>query len=106
MKKYTQLILLVSTVLSILCFVFYKHEYDRLKKVLEVLDFFGSDPGSASPMAPQFSQNPVFNGGPVTLNQDYWHQFDDNLHFYDTIKVPDLLQTINSNLTNSIMCAL
>jgi len=87
MKKYTQLILLVSTVLSILCFVFYKHEYDRLKKVLEVLDFFGSDPGSASPMAPQFSQNPVFNGGPVTLNQDYWHQFDDNLHFYDTIKV-------------------
>ena len=39
---------------SFLCFLFYKHRYDKLYSVLEVLEFFGgsgaSDRASVSPL--------------------------------------------------------
>lgn len=43
MKKFVQLFLIVLSVISTSLFVFYKHEYNRLRSVLEVLDTFGSN---------------------------------------------------------------
>jgi len=43
MRKYYKLALMVVTVLSLVCFAFYKTQYDRLYKVLQVLEYFGND---------------------------------------------------------------
>ncbi len=44
MKKYHQLLIVSLGVLSFISFLIYKHEYDRLRNVLEVLEVFGSPP--------------------------------------------------------------
>lgn len=43
MKKFVQLCLIILSVISIALFFYYKHEYNRLRTVLEVLDTFGSN---------------------------------------------------------------
>ena len=47
MRKYYKLALLTVTVVSVVCLVFYKAQYDKLYNVLEVLEFFGKEPNSA-----------------------------------------------------------
>ncbi|XP_046388444.1 uncharacterized protein LOC124157616 [Ischnura elegans] len=47
MKKYYQLILIIVSFLSVTALIFYRHEYHRLRYVLEVLNFFG-DPTQKS----------------------------------------------------------
>lgn len=47
MRKYYKLVLVVVTVVSLVCFLFYKTQYDKLYNVLQVLEFFG-DPGSSN----------------------------------------------------------
>ncbi|XP_071454791.1 uncharacterized protein [Hetaerina americana] len=47
MKKYYQLGLIIVSLLSVTALIFYRHEYHRLRYVLEVLNFFG-DPGQKS----------------------------------------------------------
>lgn len=44
MRKYYKLVLVVVTVISLVSFIFYKTQYDKLYNVLEVLEFFGPDP--------------------------------------------------------------
>lgn len=44
MKKYQQLLIAALGLLSFISFLIYKHEYDRLRNVLEVLEVFGSPP--------------------------------------------------------------
>jgi len=51
MKKYHQLLIVSLGVLSFISFLIYKHEYDRLRNVLEVLEVFGSPPPPAIPSA-------------------------------------------------------
>ena len=41
MRKYSKLLLIVITLVSLVCFVFYKTQYDKLYNVLQVLEFFG-----------------------------------------------------------------
>lgn len=56
MRKYQQLVLASLAFVSTALFLFYKHEYDRLRSVLEVLDTFGSGgtrPDCASLLAEQ-----------------------------------------------------
>lgn len=43
MKKISKCILLIVTLISLVCLVFYKTQYDKLYNVLQVLEFFGSD---------------------------------------------------------------
>lgn len=47
MKKYYQLILIIVSVTSFITLLFYRHEYNRLRYVLEVLNFFGK-PGQST----------------------------------------------------------
>ncbi|MCL4117881.1 UNVERIFIED_CONTAM: hypothetical protein GTU68_023564 [Idotea baltica] len=44
MRKYQQLALALVSVISLMAFLFYKHEYDRLRYTLEYLEMFGSSP--------------------------------------------------------------
>ena len=46
MKKISKCILLIVTLLSLVCLIFYKTQYDKLYNVLQVLEFFGSQDGS------------------------------------------------------------
>ena len=45
MRKYYKLLLVIVTVVSLVCFIFYKTQYDKLYNVLEVLEFFGNNDG-------------------------------------------------------------
>jgi len=50
MRKYQQLFILALGIVSFICFLIYKHEYDRLRYVVENLEIFGNPPGAASPI--------------------------------------------------------
>ena len=86
MKKYYQLILLVLSAISIISFVIYKHEYDRLRKVLEVLDVFGTpdvEPGKEALINMPIS---CLNGS-LKFIPDFWHQYGDNTQMYSAFQV-------------------
>ena len=85
MRKYYQLLLFILSAVSILCFVFYKHEYDRLRKVLEVLDFFG--PSVTEPIPkPEFIEAACVNGS-VEFIPDFWHKYDNDVEIYAAFKI-------------------
>ena len=86
MKKYYQLVLIVITSLSLLCFVFYKHEYDRLRKVLEVLDFFGTGKVTTERLLIA-SSGASCSVNDAQIYPDYWQQYDENLQFYSAYKI-------------------
>ena len=46
MKKISKCLLLIVSLLSLVCLIFYKTQYDKLYNVLQVLEFFGSQDGS------------------------------------------------------------
>ena len=48
MKKYYQLALVIISLVSVVTLLFYRHEYNRLRYVLEVLNFFGKPGGQQS----------------------------------------------------------
>ncbi len=85
MRKYYQLILLILSAISILCFVFYKHEYDRLRKVLEVLDFFGT------PTVTELGDNALVplkecRNGSVEFIPDLWRLYEDEIYVYSSFQ--------------------
>jgi len=49
MRKYQQLFILALAIVSFICFLIYKHEYDRLRYVVENLEIFGNPPPSSVP---------------------------------------------------------
>eukprot|EP00096_Caligus_rogercresseyi_P010032 TRINITY_DN3531_c0_g1_i1.p1 TRINITY_DN3531_c0_g1~~TRINITY_DN3531_c0_g1_i1.p1 ORF type:complete len:486 (-),score=112.71 TRINITY_DN3531_c0_g1_i1:77-1534(-) len=49
MRKYYKLFLVSLSLLSLLCFLFYKTQYDKLYNVLQVLEFYGNTPASSNP---------------------------------------------------------
>ncbi|KDR06922.1 uncharacterized protein LOC110840401 [Zootermopsis nevadensis] len=51
MKKYYQLALVIISLVSVVTLLFYRHEYNRLRYVLEVLNFFGKPGGQQSGLA-------------------------------------------------------
>lgn len=85
MKKYYQLLLFIFSAVSILCFVFYKHEYDRLRKVLEVLDFFGPSITDSAVQADVVGK-PCLNGS-VEFIPDVWLEYNEDVHIYSAFKV-------------------
>lgn len=68
MKKYQQLLIVSLGLVSFICFLIYKHEYDRLRNVLEVLEVFGSPPApnndrGGHPL--QINHNPALGVGSI-----------------------------------------
>lgn len=57
MRKYQQLALTIVSVVCLLAFLFYKHEYERLRYTLEYLDTFGEPPSNLEAARPQCGYN-------------------------------------------------
>ena len=81
MKKFHQLLLLLLSGVSLLCFVFYKHEYDRLRKVMEVLDMFGST------VTEDVKNSEQYLNKSVNTRTDFWHRYADGFYVYSAFKV-------------------
>lgn len=77
MKKYMKLLLSVVALVSLVCFIFYKHKYDRLYNVMEVLEIFGT------PEDPNFKCPSTGSGHPPLLGQvTSWQRVTDDLSVY------------------------
>ncbi|KAK6630647.1 hypothetical protein RUM43_014632 [Polyplax serrata] len=80
MKKYQQLLLVILSVFSFSCLLIYRHEYNKLRYVLEVLNFFGT-PGVPAPNAtacPSLESSFRFERGPLPT----WQRLNDYLYVY------------------------
>lgn len=86
MKKYYQLLLLIFSIVSILSFVFYKHEYDRLRKVLEVLDVFGTPVTEAGELAVVPVKD--CHNGSLQFIPDLWRLYEDEIYIYSSFQTP------------------
>jgi hypothetical protein len=58
MRKYQQLLIGALGLISFICFLIYKHEYDRLRYVLENLNVFGNPPSVMPPPGSSEAKNP------------------------------------------------
>lgn len=83
MRKYYQLILFILLIVSLVCFVIYKHEYDRLRNVLEVLNVFGSTV-TDEPQATA-STSRICHNGSLEFIPDFWHKYSE-LEVYSAFK--------------------
>ena len=52
MRKISKCLLIVVTLVSLACVLFYKQQYDKLYNVLQVLEFFGNRQGIDSSADP------------------------------------------------------
>lgn len=77
MKKYMKLLLSVVALVSLVCFIFYKHKYDRLYNVMEVLEIFGTpdDPNFKCP-------HPGTAPGPPLGQVSSWQRVTDSVSVY------------------------
>ncbi|KAI9560301.1 hypothetical protein GHT06_014316 [Daphnia sinensis] len=83
MRKYYQLVLFILSIVSLVCFLIYKHEYDRLRNVLEVLNVFGSTV-TDGPQA--IAGNPgICHNGSLEFIPDFWHKYSE-LEVYSAFK--------------------
>ena len=78
MRKYYTLVLITVTVVSFVCLVFYKTQYDKLYNVLQVLEFFGSEPKSAR--GPLWEN--AFLSGVETFRPPSFQRINDNAFVY------------------------
>jgi len=87
MRKYSKLTLVIVTVVSLICFLFYKVQYDKLYNVLQVLEFFGNA-----------NQPPASGAGGVTQSFDQhvlsgllpsWQYVTPELFIYSAFCVKD-----------------
>lgn len=77
MKKYRTLLLTLVAITSLILFLVYRHEYNRLHYVLEVFNFFGQ-PCNLTDLVESKNIVNHFDWGPHPL----WQQHEDNTHFY------------------------
>lgn len=90
MRKYIQLLLVIVCIISVFSLLVYRHEYYRLRYVLEVLNFFGKPglsevefcgPGFNATLLSELMQNsslPSLESPPV------FQQIDDNFYAYSS----------------------
>lgn len=101
MRKYYQAALAIIAIISLVSLLIYRHEYNRLRYVLEVFNYFGK-PGPRSD-ANCTSSNPIF-----TFNAKFdepipsWQRLEDDLYIYSAYSINNKeiraigLGTINS----------
>ena len=81
MKKYQQLFLAIVSIVSFACLLIYRHEYNKLRYVLEVLSFFGTPGMPATVSSPCTTTNNNFEK--YTLKtMPTWQSIRDSLFLY------------------------
>ncbi|KYN33899.1 hypothetical protein ALC56_11712 [Trachymyrmex septentrionalis] len=103
MRKYYQAALAVTAVVSLISLLIYRHEYNKLRYVLEVFNYFGKPgPRTADASCTNFSTTfTIFNtkfDEPIPS----WQRLEDDLYIYSAYSINDKeirvvgLGTINS----------
>jgi len=79
MKKYVQVVLVILSIFSLISLLFYRHEYNKLRYVLQVLNFFGT-PGGAANVTCRGSRDFDFQkiGHPAPA----WHRASNTIYVY------------------------
>ncbi|GLV40387.1 uncharacterized protein CBL_04187 [Carabus blaptoides fortunei] len=98
MKKYNQLILVIISVASVTLLLIYRHEYNRLRYVLEVFDFFGQ-PNECS--FPEFLNNTSItqhDWGPIPV----WTKLEDSYVYSAFLKTENDVEALIIHDDNKI----
>ena len=94
MRKYYRAILLITAVISLISLLFYRHEYNRLRYVLEVVNYFG-----------QPNQEGSLKKTTLGLNEPLssWQRLDDDLYVYTSYVInKGKIQTISYGQLNNL----
>lgn len=103
MRKYYQAALAIIAAVSLISLLIYRHEYNKLRYVLEVFNYFGKPNIKAETNCtsnlPVFTKfNPKFDE-PVSS----WQRLDDNLYVYSAYSIHEKeIQVIGFGALNSI----
>lgn len=81
MRKYQQLALTITAVVSLVAFLFYKHEYERLRYTLEYLDTFGQPPSNDEAPIPHCGYNTLQR---ISTPPADWVQITSDLEVYSS----------------------
>lgn len=103
MRKYYQAALLITAVISLTALLFYRHEYNRLRYVLEVFNYFGKPNQEGIKIScPQ--NTPELKKFSPDLNEPLssWQRLDDDLFIYSSYVISNKkIQTISYGKLNS-----
>lgn len=88
MRKYYQVLLLVTAVISVISLLIYRHEYNRLHYVLEVFNYFGDPEQKLSSNCSEFLLNKKLD---LHLDepQSSWQRLTSDLFVYSAYDVED-----------------
>lgn len=103
MRKYYQAALLITAVVSLVSLLFYRHEYNRLRYVLEYFDYFGKPSQETSKVncpREKVEVEKIYVGLNEPLSA--WQRIDDDLYVYSSYVTNNRkIQTISyGKLTN------
>ncbi|XP_014210266.1 uncharacterized protein LOC106640676 [Copidosoma floridanum] len=97
MRKYYQAALLITAIVSLISLLFYRHEYNRLRYVLEVFDYFGKPNQEGIKIScpkeiVEFKKTSIGLDEPLSA----WQRLDDGLFVYSTYATHDKkIQTVS-----------
>lgn len=103
MRKYYQAALVIIAVVSLISLLFYRHEYNKLRYVLEVFNYFGK-PNQRSEInctnnVPMFTKFDMKFEEPLSA----WQRLDDDLYVYSAYNIRDKeIQVIGFGSSNNI----
>ncbi|KAJ8673421.1 hypothetical protein QAD02_004683 [Eretmocerus hayati] len=102
MRKYYQAALLITAVVSLVSLLFYRHEYNRLRYVLEVFDYFGKPyPERIKTSCPNNSSKTkkvsLYLDEPLSA----WQRLDDDLYVYSSYATNSRIETISYGKLNN-----
>lgn len=104
MRKYYQAALAVTAVVSLVCFLFYRHEYNKLRYVLEVFNYFGK-PNQKTIETNCTNNVPAFTKFNMKFEEPLssWQKLDDELYVYSAYNIHKKeVQVIGFGSLNSI----
>ncbi|XP_033332174.1 uncharacterized protein LOC117223783 [Megalopta genalis] len=104
MRKYYQAALAIITVVSLVSLLFYRHEYNKLRYVLEVFNFFGK-PNQKNVEANCTSNVSLFSALNMKFDEPLpsWQKLENDLYIYSAYNIHNKeVQVIGFGSLNSI----
>ncbi|XP_034176874.1 uncharacterized protein LOC117602680 [Osmia lignaria lignaria] len=104
MRKYYQAALAITAIVSLVSLLFYRHEYNKLRYVLEVFNYFGK-PNQKGIEINCTNNVPIFTKSNMKFEEPLssWQRLDDDLYVYSAYNVhKNEIQVIGFGSSNSI----
>lgn len=88
MRKYYQAALAVTAIVSLVSLLFYRHEYNKLRYVLEVFNYFGK-PDQRTVETDCTNNVPIFSKFSMKLEEPMssWQRLDNDLYVYSAYNI-------------------